>query len=56
MREKTLDGHVCEAAGMCSSVTRGGRMMWKPLTKNSYRCGLVAGSCIDSRACRLEGL
>lgn len=35
-REKTLEGHVWDAWGMARSMARGGRMTWKPLTKNSY--------------------
>jgi hypothetical protein len=36
-REKTLEGHVCDVSGICSSMESGGRMMWKPEMKNS--CG-----------------
>ena len=34
-REKTLEGQVWEEEGIESASATGGRMMWKPLMKNS---------------------
>ena len=35
-REKTLEGQVWEEEGIESASATGGRMMWKPLMKNSW--------------------
>jgi hypothetical protein len=47
--EKALAGHVDEAAGICSLVTRVGRMTVNPETKYSYSelvviIGMIEGS------------
>lgn len=48
--EKTLDGHVCDAWGISSSMASGGRMMWKPLTKYSWQLHVSQAQAQPDRA------